>query len=38
MRRLARRIDAAQRPSGPMSYEIGSADDPDAAPERDADA
>jgi GTP-binding protein len=26
---VARRIDAAQRPSGPTSYEIGSADDPD---------
>ena len=29
---VARRIDAAQRPSGPMSYEIGSADDPDLPP------
>jgi GTP-binding protein len=26
---VARRIDAARRPSGPMSYEIGSEDDPD---------
>jgi GTPase len=31
---VARRIDSAQRPSGPMSYEIGSADDPDR-PESD---
>ncbi len=29
---VARRIDSAQRPPGPMSYEIGSGDDPDAPP------
>jgi GTP-binding protein len=32
---VARRIDEAQRPSGPISYEIGSKDDPDR-PESDA--
>jgi GTP-binding protein len=26
---VARRIDAGRRPSGPISYEIGSEDDPD---------
>ncbi len=32
---VARRIDATRRPSGPMSYEIGSDDDPDR-PESEA--
>jgi GTP-binding protein len=33
---VARRIDAAQRPAGPMSYEIGSTEDPDAQPDQTA--
>jgi len=32
---VARRIDERRRPSGPISYEIGSADDPDR-PESDS--
>jgi GTPase len=35
---VARRIDAAQRPPGPMSYEIGSSDDPDAPADGDDQA
>jgi GTP-binding protein len=32
---VARRVDATRGSAGPMSYEIGSADDPDAQPEGD---
>jgi GTP-binding protein len=35
---VARRLDRARRGSGPMSYEIGSADDPDAVRDQDDEA